>query len=299
MEALAAEQHGLITATQAREPGLTESAIRHRLRRGRLHEVGRGVYRLPGARPTSRQRVLAGVWLAGSSAVASHTTAAGLHRLPGFDLEPIVVSIPRGRRSLPGVRLEQTLALPDDHHRVVDGIPCTSVARTLFDLCGDVAAGRAERALDNSLVRRIVTLPSLWRVLDELARQGRRGTVLMRSLLTERSVGSYVPPASELEARFVALVREHALPEPERQVDLGDGDRWIGRVDFVWRASRLIVEVDGAPYHDGFLDRRRDHERDVALQRAGWTVLRFRWSDVVDRPAEVAATIRFRGARAS
>lgn len=120
----------------------------------------------------------------------------------------------------------------------------------------------------------------------------------MRALLMERGP-TYVPPASELEARFIALACAEGLSQPERQVDLGDADSWIGRVDFVFRASRLVVEVDSSEFHDGLLDRRSDAERDRRLTADGWAVLRFRWHDVVDRPADVARAIRFRCAIAS
>jgi len=167
------------------------------------------------------------------------------------------------------------------------------MARTLFDLCGDVHARRAERALDTALARRLVTLPKLWRVLIDLAEHGRAGTVLMRTLLEERR-DDYVAPESELEARLIELARRYGLPEPERQVDLGDGDGWIGRVDFVFRAARIVVEVDGAEFHDGLVDQRLDAARDARLLAAGWHVLRFRWDDVVNRPRAVAQSIRFR-----
>jgi hypothetical protein len=190
------------------------------------------------------------------------------------------------------VRLEETLELPEHHTEIVDGIPCTTVARTLFDLCGDVHAQRAERALDTALARKLVTRAQLWRVLIDLAEHGRKGTVLFRTLLEERTP-DYVAPESELESRFIELSKRAGLCEPERQVDLGDEDGWIGRVDFLFRGTRLIVEVDGAEFHDGLVDRRRDEARDGRLTAAGWTVLRFRWDDVVNRPAAVAHSIRF------
>jgi hypothetical protein len=234
---------------------------------------------------------MAAVLAVGDYAVLSHTSAAALLGLPGFGIKPLVVSVPRlVRRVVPGVRVEQSLALLPHHRRLVDGVPCTSVARTLFDLGGDVYAQRAERALDTALARRLVTRPALWRVLDDLAEHGRRGTVLLRTLLTERGA-RYVPPASELEARFIELVDSHDLPRPEQQVDLGD-DTWIGRVDFVWKRARVIVEVDGAAFHDGLVDRRADAVRDARLRRDGWTVLRFRWDDVTINGAEVARTVR-------
>ncbi len=182
--------------------------------------------------------------------------------------------------------------LPAHHRALVDGIPCTTVARTLFDLCGDVNAARSERALDTAIARKLVTRAQLWRVLIDLAEHGRKGTVLFRTLLEERGP-EYVAPESELESRFVELTRRYGLAEPERQVDLGDADGCIGRVDFLFRGARLVVEVDGAEFHDGLVDRRRDEARDARLTAVGWRVLRFRWADVVDRPAAVARAIRF------
>lgn len=290
-EALTSRQHGLITRVQAQQAGLTRSAIEHRIRRGDWRRVARGVFCLVGAVETPRQRGLAAVLAAGDGALLSHHSAAALLGLPGFQLEPLTVSIARTRRVVPGVRIEQSLALLAHHRRVVDGIPCTSVARTLFDLGGEVHARRAERALDAALARRLVTLPALRRVLDDLAEHGRNGTVLVRTLLTDRGA-SFVPPASELEARFLELVDVHGLPRPEQQVDLGDADNWIGRVDFVWKRVRVVVEVDGAAFHDGLVDRRADALRDARLRRDGWTVLRFRWDDVTIGGPEVARILR-------
>lgn len=291
MEDVAAQQHGLVTRKQAVGYGLTKKAIEHRLRSGRWRHVQRGVFRLAGALETPHLRVLAAVLAAGTGAVLSHESVAALYGLPGFDLEPPVVSIPRARRAIPGVRFEQSLALPPHHCRVVAGIPCTSVARLMFDLCGHVRPGRAARALDNALASRLVTMPAVWRVLDELAERGRDGTVWMRTFLMERGL-QYVAPESELEARFVRLVRDASLPQPERQVDLGDADDWIGRVDFLFRDARLIVEVDGAEFHDSLLDRRRDTDRDSKLVAAGWRVVRFDWNEVTERPASVVRSIR-------
>ncbi len=230
---------------------------------------------------------------AGDEAALSHRSAAALHSLPGFSIEPLTVSVPRnGRRSLERVRLEESLALLEHHVQIIEAIPCTTVARTVFDLCGALNAGRAERVLDTALARKMVTVPALWKMLDELAEHGRAGTVLLRELLSARGE-QYVAPESELEARLIVLARRFGLPEPERQVDLGDDDSWIGRVDFVFRGARVVVEVDGAAFHDGLLDRRHDEDRDARLTAAGWTVLRFRWDDVVHHPRLVAQAIRF------
>jgi very-short-patch-repair endonuclease len=295
MDALAAKQHGVLTYRQGLEVGLTPGAVAYWASTGRIVRVARGIYRVAGAASTPEQRLTVALLAAGPDSAASHETGAALHRVPGFEVEPITITVGRnGRRSLRGVTIEQSLALPPDHVTAIDGIPCTTLARTLFDLAGKRKSwGRVARAMDTALASKRVTMAQLWRVLIDLAEHGRDGTVAFRTLLQERG-GDYVAPESELERRFVALVRTHGLAEPERQVHLGDEEGWIGRVDFLFRGARLVVEVDGAAFHDGLVDRRNDERRDARLRGAGWTVLRFRWADVVDRPTSVAQAIRFR-----
>jgi very-short-patch-repair endonuclease len=268
--------------------------MRHRLRTGRWWTVHPGVIALLGVELTPLVRIHAAVLAAGDDAVASHSTAAALFGIPGYrrDAAPLHVTAPSytARRRTPA-RVHGTLALPAHHRRVIAGVPATSVARTVFDLCAMPQVGRAERALDNVLARRWVTIPALWRVLDDVGARGRSGTGRLRRMLLARG-SRRVAPESELEARFIDLVRSRGLPEPARQVELGDGDQWIGRVDFVYRSARVVIECDGRLAHSSDLDRRADAERDRRLRQSGWRVARFTWDDVTGRPAAVADSIR-------
>jgi very-short-patch-repair endonuclease len=63
-------------------------------------------------------------------------------------------------------------------------------------------------------------------------------------------------------------------------------------VDAVWRDLMLAVEVDAYRYHRAPHTFESDRERDVTLTAAGWTVLRFTWRQLPERPAWVAAKIR-------
>ncbi len=292
LEALAARQHGLLTREQAREVGASPKAIRHRLEANRWEEVAAGVYRLLGAPTTPRQRLLAAILACGPRAVASHRSAAWLLGIPGFGSDTVELTVPglMVPRRAHAFRLHRTSRLPPAHVRAIDEIPCTSAARTLFDNCGCVHPQRAERALDNALARRIVTVAALWRVLDDLSAPGRAGSALMRRLLEERG-GRYVAPESELEARLLELVQRHRLPTPERQVDLGDTDGWIGRVDFLFRPN-VVVEVDGRLGHTSLLDRQSDDERDRRLRASGRTVVRLGWDDVTLHDRSAAEAIR-------
>lgn len=294
IEAVARTQNGVFTLHQARGAGATRSMVRHRVESGRWVQMHPGVFVLLGVPATPEVLVHAAVLASGSGAVASRETAAGLLGIPGFALagRRIHVTTPMyDHRRRTRAHVHGCVRLLPHHCRVVSGVPCTSVARTLFDLCAAVRAKRAERALDNALARRMVAMPALWRVLDDLAERGRAGVVVLRQLLAERG-GRYAAPESELETRFLELVRSHQLPEPARQVDLGDVDSWIGRVDFVYPAERIVIECDGALAHSALLDRRADEARDCRLAAAGWTVRRFTWTDVTVHPGRVAHSLR-------
>lgn len=51
-------------------------------------------------------------------------------------------------------------------------------------------------------------------------------------------------------------------------------------LDFAFPDQRIGVEADGAAYHTGEANERRDRERDTRLERAGWTIVRFTGSQI-------------------
>ena len=112
----------------------------------------------------------------------------------------------------------------------------------------------------------------------------------MRPLLLARGTG-IVADTSDLERRFTRLLRRAGLPEPERQVLLGAA-ALIGRVDFVFRSARLIVEVDGRLGHSQLLDFEDDRRRDQRAMVAGFRVVRFTYRQVSERPDEVVRVLR-------
>jgi hypothetical protein len=141
------------------------------------------------------------------------------------------------------------------------------------------------------LARKWVTGPALWTVLIDLAEHGRDGTVVFREILQARGPG-YVPPASQLEAEFLALILAAGLSEPAREISLGDTDGWIGRVEFVWRPERVLAEVDGEWFHTALLDQLSDARRDGRFDRAGYTVVRISYDLLINDPKEVVRRLR-------
>ncbi len=287
--ALAARQHGVFSRAQITAHGATRWKIGARLASGRWVELHPFVYALAGSPETYEQGLVAAVLGLPPGSVASRRAAAALHGFPGFKPTVLEASTPKPRRrtvALAGVTVHYSTLIPDAHRKTVSGIPTTTVARTLFDLGATVHPGRVARAVDNCLARKWVTMPALWRVLDDLAIQGRNGTCAMREILMERGEG-YVAPASELEADFLALLRRAGLPLPAREVDLGDADQWIGRVEFVYRAERVLIEVDSRLHHSALLDFEHDRERDNTFAAEGYRVLRITYLMIKERPSDV------------
>ncbi len=54
---------------------------------------------------------------------------------------------------------------------------------------------------------------------------------------------------SELENTLAFHIKAHKLPAPEREVQWHKPRRW--RADFLWKAQKLIVEVEGGIWIEG------------------------------------------------
>lgn len=291
LRSLAEAQHGAVGTGQARAQARSRAAYRSRLRSTSWVRETPLVLRLAGSPRTFSQRCMVAVLDAGEGSAVSHVAAAALWGFPGFSPGEIHVSRARGRngRKSTLATLHEPRLFPAHHHTVRNGVPVTTVARTVFDLAGCVHPLRAERALDNVVARKMVGLDELRSVAFELLEHGRTGSALMRQLLDDRGAG-YLPPASGLEARFFAMVIAAGIDVPEVQVDLG-AEVWVGRVDFYFRRARLVVEIDSERHHTSKLDAAADADRDAAMRAAGFRVLRISETEL-DRPLEVVAAVR-------
>jgi very-short-patch-repair endonuclease len=273
---LASLQHGVVARRQLRELHIRADAVARRVAQGRLRIESDRVLRVAGSPADRASRAMAAVLDAGSGAAVSYTSAAATWRLPGFRLDPVHVTGGRGCArhdgSTLGVVHEPRRLLA--HHVVeLDRIPVTTPSRTLFDLAGltDVNPKQVSRVLDTAWSRGLVSHASLTRMLGDLAARGRAGITLMRALLDERPP-DHRPPGSSTEARFQEVALSVGLRGFERQVDVGGDDGWIGRVDFVDRGRRLVVEVVDALFHGSLTDQRHDRARWQQLSDEGWTV---------------------------
>jgi hypothetical protein len=174
------------------------------------------------------------------------------------------------------------VALPADETTLRDGVPVTSVARTLLDLAAVWKPDRVARALGRAEGEHLYEHAS---ALDLAGRHPRHPGARRLVVLLE---GHRPPPVtkSELEERFLAFLAARGFPPPRVNAPLRLADRWV-EPDCRWDAERVVVELDSR-LHDGLDAIEADHARDAALQAAGWVVMRVRWRRLHRDPDGVA-----------
>ena len=285
-----------MTAAELMAGGLSEGKVQALVRRGVLKPVSHGAYadvaRVAAAigSDPARERlvsVAAAVATAGPGAVASHEDAALVHGLALLDRPRAgvrTVSVPAsrtlGRRRRTDVHIH-TAALPEAHVRYRDGIPVTSVARTVVDLARTLPFKSGVVVADSALHGYQVGKGELESVVRDCAR--------WPGISRARRVVAFSDALAESPFESIARVafRDGGLPPPMLQVWIMAPDHPIGRVDFLWDQHATIAEADGAlKYADP--DRARQQlNRDAELRRAGYEVVHFGWRDLAADPAQV------------
>jgi len=288
----------IATAAELLCAGFSAAQIRTKVSRGELVRLDHGVYAPAelitsvGATDHGALALRAATSLAtlGSRAVASHHTAAQLLGVALLGRVPanIAITLAPGsgsRKSRPGVRLHHA-ALPAGHVGQRDGVPVTSVARTVLDLarCSSFRAGVV--VADSALHRKRTTSQELQAVLDTC----RRWPGVQRA--AEALAFADALAESPLESIARVAFRDCGLPPPQLQALLGADGRVIGRVDFYWERFRTIAEADGEMKYDNRFAATHQLRRDADLRDAGFEVVHFGWRDIYDTPAQVVASIR-------
>jgi hypothetical protein len=282
---LAEAQHGVVSRAQLLTAGLGAGGVDFRLRAGRLHRMHRGVYAVGHRRVSLEGRWAAAVLACGDGAALSHTTAAALWGLRPTSAARLHVTVPTnaGVRQRDGIAVHRARALLPAEVTRHEEIRVTTPARTLLDVAGMLQPGPLERAIEQSLVLRLFDRGALDAVLD--AHPTRAGVATLIAIVA-RIADEPALTRSEAEALFLDICEAYAIERPavnSRVEDL--------TVDFVWRAARVIVEIDGHRYHGTRTAFERDRDRDARLTVAGYRVVRFTYRRLVREPAAVAAIL--------
>ncbi len=261
---LAGRQHGVVALWQLVALGIEASAVRRRVADGRLKRLHRGVYAVGAI--GRKGYWMAAVLACGEGTLLSHRDAAALRALRDTARHAIDVTVVGSRRrSRPRLTIHSAAELHPNDRGEVDGIPVTSVARTLLDLAEVVPATELRRAYEAAERHQVLDFKALNELIERS--NGRRGLASLIALL-DYDPATAAESKSDLESAFLDLVREVRLPLPSLNV-LVEGYL----VDAYWPAARVVVELQSYEHHAHRQAFDRDYAKLGRLSMAGYQVL--------------------------
>ncbi len=287
--AIAKRQRGAFGRQQAFAAGASERFIGRRLGAGDWVKLDTSVYGLPGW-PGTWERQLMIALLGTHDAAVGGRSAAVVHSFPGFrpGRPEIVVPLTVTCRS----KVAITHRYAGAKLTKVDGWRVTTVAQTLSDLASLTSPWALERAMDDQLLTKRLSVDDLDERIRFYAGARRKGGPLFRALTSERRDGAWQPPESELEALAMPLLERVPGLQLERQVRLKWREGGTARVDLLDRRNRLVIELDGRRWHARLADFDRDRWRDNEVVAHGLRPLRFTWVHLVHAPDAVVDLVK-------
>jgi Protein of unknown function (DUF559) len=285
---IADAQWGVVKTSQLLGSGLSPTAIADRVARKRLRLLYRGVYAVGHAALRREGRWLAAVFASGKRAVLSHGDAAAHWGFASSTGRRIQVTTPSRSGRIPDPRsmcLHRVGTLRAWETTIIDRIPTTTVARTLLDLAPVLRPRAMEDVIAQSTRLGLFDLVAARRCLHEHPRQ--HGAPALRRLLDDLHGEGPADLRSTLEVRFLQLCDDYELPVPQANVSLAGF-----LVDFHWPGTKLVVETDGFAYHSTPTAFEADRARDQTLTLAGYTVVRFTYSQITSTPERCAHHLR-------
>jgi very-short-patch-repair endonuclease len=282
---VAARQHRVITSAQLSALGVGRGAVAHRIRRGLLHPMHRGVYVWGRPDASLLTRAQAAVLACGSDALLTHDGATTLHGVRPQPIGALDVTIPGRRVRVRGIRTHDS-PVPAAERRVVHGIAVSAPARALLEIAPRLTARELADAVEQAQVRRLVTRRDIERTIERAG--SRAGVPALRAVIEEPAF-----TRSSAERLVVSLVRAARLPRPRFNARVPGFE-----VDALWRRERVVLEYDSYAFHLTKAALDRDRRKTAALQRAGYVVLRTTWTELTRESHALVARIAEALARA-
>ena len=288
---LSRRDYGAFSRTEALAAGHSARTIRTRLDSGRWERLYPIVYTLAGT-PQSwwRDQSAACKWTKG---VAAQRAAGFLWELPGCDQTPVeILTVHHNIIPHTGVVIHRTKRLPESQLVEVRGIPCTSIERTLMDICGYFGTRRGSAiALDDALRRGLTTLGALDHCLYLTARRGRNGCGVLRDLVRSRTQ-TVVAPQSPLETVIFNVIDRSHLEMPVLQHTIRDQyGNFVARPDFVYPEQKLVIQGHSKKWHWGDAAESEDLEQHNKLSALGFRVIYATWADATRYADRLVITI--------
>ena len=288
IQTFAMSNYGLVDRQTIHEAGGSDAFIRTRVDRGFWRPLYPGVYQVGHAPLGWNGRLRAATLAAGPLAVVSHRTAAQLWGLEGIVYPRIELTVPNAHLPVPdGILVHRTRRRLEG--AVAQGIPVTTVERTILDSAWYLNISIIEQLYDSGIRQRLTTPLRMADCIDEFAKKGVRGRSKVISVLDDRRVGGLL--GSPAETRILRKMRLAGIEEPERQfiVILPDGS--VAVLDFAWPPPLKAVEIDGLAAHATARQLEDDLTRQNLLFEVGWKLRRFTGRAVRNQPDLVVAEI--------
>lgn len=277
-----------MTHRQLAAVGIGGSALTRRVAAGRLVRVYPGVYAVGHVPQTREARWIAAVMACGRGAVLSHLDAAALWQIYESRATAVhVTTTTRAGRHLPGIRAHRARTLDPADVTVKDGIPATTVARTLIDLTDLLSDDRILRAMREAEYLGLLDLDTLIAAVERA--NGRRRLNELTKAIQRHRPGQIV--REELEHLFQELVHRGNLKEPLTNVRVKTTRRTY-TVDCLWPDEGVAVELDGRAAHIRAAAFEEDRARDAALAAIGLLPLRLTWHRVTGEGDDVLAELK-------
>lgn len=269
VERLRREQGHLITRVQALSAGLSEDALRHRLRAGGPWKVVLpGIYLMYDGLLAAGQREIAAALYAGPDYAITGLAALQQHgvRVPLTETIDVLIPATRKRQSAGFVRTQRTTRMPE-RPLYSGGLRWAPAARAVADAARGGLELRDVRAIvADAVQRRKCTIAQL--------------TGELRAGSSQRSGGFYVAleevadgVASIAEGDLRKLLKSGRLPEPMYNPQLYVGSDFIGQPDAWWRDAGVAGEVDSREWHLSPAQWERTMARHARMSAAGIIVI--------------------------
>jgi len=205
----------------------------------------------------------------------SHASSAALH---GFwDRHRHIETVTRlgsgGPRRIDGLLVYRSLTIAGNT-MTIDGVPTTTAERAIIEMAPYVDDPGLARAVREALRMKTTTSAALLRAVDDHAR--RRGTRRVVRTLAAYAGLPVSRARSGAEIRALMVLRGGNRPLPRLNNRIAGEE-----ADLSWASERLIIEIDGGPFHQ---DVGEDRRKETAWREAGWTVLRMPSDDVYNAP---------------
>ena len=294
---------GFFTRAHAREAGYDDRAVTRTYRSGRWRRMRRGYYTFPDiwepATVEERHLMMCRAVLdsLGDAVALSHASGCVAHRVElwGMSLDRVhVTRLDGGAGRVEGDVVHHEGFVGDEEVGEVDGLRVLAPARCVLEAASTASSEAALVALNSSLHRGVTTIEAIGTQFDLMAHWPRmRHLHVPVRMATERaeSVG---------ESRGLWLFWTEHLPAPVVQLEVHDGDRFVGRTDWGWPRLRGLGEFDGKVKYGRLLKDGQDpgdvvfeekKREDDLREVTGCWMIRLVWSDLETR-ARTAARLR-------